>query len=688
MAFSSSFNKKNIIDDIKLSTDIVDIIGRYVELKKKGINYFGLCPFHDDHDPSMSVSPKKQMYKCFVCGAGGDVFNFVAKKENISYIQAVIKVGEMINYDQNKLNELKNFNSKYQDHWTDEQLRAVLALKRVQTFFSDFLFNPKYPNGLNYLKSRGLSEELIKQFDLGLAINEKNQIKMMLTNENHYFPHLVDQDLKFNAKELRDAGLISEETLEFNLFNRITFPIKNQNGTIIAYSGRSLDPNLEPKYLLTPSSEIFNKSEVLYNLHSFFQNDEVKYVYLTEGFMDTIACVQAGFKTTVATMGTSLGEEQIRLLKQLKKLKRVVLALDNDQAGLNANLNIGLKLLESGFNVSIIDYQNIDAKDADEIVQKFGINKLQELFTQQRVDFLSFYVNYHLNQNLARDEIQDVVQNLLKTIANYGNDLNSFDLLKQISEKSQISFESIQTSFNHLKQELVLSHQSFNELNKTSKHFYKQQSFKKQDVDYDPKPELEDLKQLQEALNQNFVSQKFFINPKKNFNDYVKQIDKWRLMCVKHLNILLADLFRFPQYWKNEFIKQINLALSNLINVDKNESYRLLMKYIEVYLSEFKLLDNNNFVSLLNEKINEAIVESQKDEKEINKQQNLKDLIFKIQNVGQNFHNQYPNIISQKKVQENIKNNLNILMAGAYDYKLLYLHALKLKAKIDNKKEN
>ncbi len=678
MLINYSTNRKDIIEDIRNNADIVNIVGSYISLKKKGINYFGLCPFHDDHDPSLSVNPKKQIFKCFVCGTGGDVFTFVSKYEKISYIDAVVKVGEKIHYDANKLKELKEVNQKYKDKWTEEQKRLVLALQRAQTFFSDFLFDPNHQAGINYLKSRGLNEELINQFGLGLAINDKALMKEMLTNENNYFPNLDDPNLKFNATELWHAGLLNEN-LDFYYANRVTFPIRNQNGTIIAYSARSLEPNVEPKYLLTVATDIFNKSHVLYNLDSFFKNDEVNNVYITEGFMDTIACVRAGFTNTVATMGTSLGSEQIKLLRQLKKLKRIILALDNDKAGLKANLDIGMKLLENGFNVSVVDYQGIDAKDADEIIQKYGTEKLKYIFTNNRTDFLTFFINKTINPHVPKDEMQDQIEKAIDLIAVNGTTLNTTDLLKHLANISQISLEGIQASFNEKKSKLFPTKQNFSSFNN-------QDFVQKQRHEYDPKPQELDQKGFVDSLSENLVSSKIYLNIDNRYKYHQKQCDKLCSTAIGQLNLLLFSLISCPKNWKEEYEKQIGIALNNLQGYRKVEVYLLLLKIIKVYIDDQSYEQDQLFQHLDNE-INSTIEDSMDDEENLNRYQKVKDLLHLIKHQGLNYMKQYDKA-NKIQFEHEIKKSLESLLSYAFLFKRVYQQALKLQTKIKQKKVN
>lgn len=413
MAFSDQ--NKDIIEDIKNSANIVDIIGQYLPLKKKGSSFFGICPFHDDHDPSLSVHPGKKIFKCFVCGTKGDVFAFVQKKENISWIEAVKLVANKIGYDPEKIKLLDN-NKNSSPQCSDEQKRLFLANNRAQFFYANSLKFNRYGEAANqYLSKRGLNKEDIEYFKLGYA-PDNNDLKRFLNNENDFLGKLSDHEVFYND-ELKKAGILNDQ---FNpvMVNRVTFPIHNRYGEIVGYGGRDLSGKSEAKYKISPSTEIFEKAKHLYNLHNFI-NGQYEDVIIVEGFMDTIAYHRAGFKNVCALMGVSIANSAINLLRQVHGLKNIILSLDNDQAGTNAIISVGQQLLESGFDVYVVDYSNIKEKDPDEIINNLSADKLKEII-KNKVNLISFIIDKKVNEIATKAEAIKIANELSDIILYHG----------------------------------------------------------------------------------------------------------------------------------------------------------------------------------------------------------------------------------------------------------------------------
>lgn len=412
-------NYYEIVNDILASANIVDVIGRYIKLQRKGSSYFGLCPFHNDTHPSLAVSPKKNVWKCFVCGNGGNVFSFVQKYEKITYSEAIKKVAELINYDQTKLEALTSKNRHF-EHWTTEQQRLVDANKRVNNIYEGQLYLPESRRALNFLYKRFLTDEVIKFFHLGYAPNDVNKIHDWLINKDKYFGELP-KDQFFNDDELIKTNIINEKYHPV-LMDRITFPITNANGTIVAFSGRDISNTSEVKYLHSQNTEIFDKSKVLWNYQNAIKTDCSKLI-IVEGFFDCISYHLAGYPNTVACMGTALTKDHLNLLHDIKDLKTVIIGFDNDQAGLDANIKNGKFLIENGFQVSVINYGDLKGKDADDIRTIYGYKKIKEII-DQRVDFISFYIQTKLKKKLPFDEQTNVVNELIEFIVNNGDTIN------------------------------------------------------------------------------------------------------------------------------------------------------------------------------------------------------------------------------------------------------------------------
>ena len=342
---------KSDINIILEKADIVEIISSYVELKPQGKNYFGVCPFHDDHSPSMSVNKEKQIYKCFVCGESGNVFTFVENFLNVSFLEAVKIVADKIGFAftirQNK-EDLKN--QKYYD---------IMNLSTL--FYKNNLNSKEGKLAREYLNKRGLNDEIIGEFDIGLALNENDALYKLLSKKG------------YDEKVLYDLGLVGKgENNTYDLFrDRIMFPLKSPTGKVNGYSGRIYNANGKNKYINTRETIIFKKRENLYNYHLAAPNArKEKSIIICEGFMDAIRIYSIGVKNVVATMGTALAKEQIELLKKLDV--KVIVVMDNDKAGLMATKAIGKDLINNGIDTGIVRLTG--KKDPDEYILEYGKN--------------------------------------------------------------------------------------------------------------------------------------------------------------------------------------------------------------------------------------------------------------------------------------------------------------------------
>ena len=326
-----AFIDDETLNKIRKESDIVDVIGGYIDLVPKGKNFFGVCPFHDDHSPSMSVSPDKQIYRCFTCGASGNVFTFVTNYENISFYDAVVKLGEKIGIKLEKKNKIKKIN-QYENLYNLYELSV--------NFYKNNLNSIAGEKARDYLKSRKIDEDMIKRFDIGLSVS--GGLSKVLKN-------------KCNPEDLVDIGLsyMSDNEVLDLYRNRIMFPIKDMEGNVVAYSGRKYDDSDGPKYINTKGTKIFIKGKTLYNYSDAI--DEIrkkKEIIIVEGFMEVIRLYSIGFKNVVALMGTSFTTEQLEVIKKLNV--KVVLNLDNDEPGKQATYTIGNELSKNGINPTVM----------------------------------------------------------------------------------------------------------------------------------------------------------------------------------------------------------------------------------------------------------------------------------------------------------------------------------------------
>ncbi|NSV96264.1 DNA primase [Enterococcus faecalis] len=439
---------QEVIEEVRHRTNIVDIIGQYVQLKKSGKNYMGLCPFHEERSPSFSVAEDKQIFHCFGCGKGGTVFNFLQEIEGISFPESVKRVADLehlsVDFDWSEPREVA-------DTPENQQKRSLLQLhSKAAELYHHILVNTKIGEpALNYLLERGLTQELIETFQIGFAPQKRDFLSQVFKNEQ------LDETL-FEPSGLfvqRDNGTFLDR-----FYQRIMFPINDPQGNVIAFSGRLLKtadfPGDEmPKYLNSPETTLFNKRETLFNFDK--ARKEIRKentVLLFEGFMDVIAAWQSGVKSGVASMGTSLTNEQIRRLERVAK--EVVICYDGDNAGVQAT-NRAIQLLQgnSHFDLSIVSIP--EKLDPDEYVRKYGAEAFQNLANHGRETVFSFKMNYHrLTRNMNNEKEQlDYVNELLRELTNVQSPLERDRYLNQIAQEFQLSVHSLVEQFNQLKQE-------------------------------------------------------------------------------------------------------------------------------------------------------------------------------------------------------------------------------------------
>ncbi|EMW5403346.1 DNA primase [Enterococcus faecalis] len=439
---------QEVIEEVRHRTNIVDIIGQYVQLKKSGKNYMGLCPFHEERSPSFSVAEDKQIFHCFGCGKGGTVFNFLQEIEGISFPESVKRVADLehlsVDFDWSEPREVA-------DTPENQQKRSLLQLhSKAAELYHHILVNTKIGEpALNYLLERGLTQELIETFQIGFAPQKRDFLSQVFKNEQ------LDETL-FEPSGLfvqRDNGTFLDR-----FYQRIMFPINDPQGNVIAFSGRLLKtadfPGDEmPKYLNSPETTLFNKRETLFNFDK--ARKEIRKentVLLFEGFMDVIAAWQSGVKSGVASMGTSLTNEQIRRLERVAK--EVVICYDGDNAGVQAT-NRAIQLLQenSHFDLSIVSIP--EKLDPDEYVRKYGAEAFRNLANHGRETVFSFKMNYHrLTRNMNNEKEQlDYVNELLRELTNVQSPLERDRYLNQIAQEFQLSVHSLEEQFNQLKQE-------------------------------------------------------------------------------------------------------------------------------------------------------------------------------------------------------------------------------------------
>ncbi|MCK1991539.1 DNA primase [Peribacillus muralis] len=419
------------INQIREAVDIVDLIGEYVQLKKQGRNYFGLCPFHGENSPSFSVSPDKQIFHCFGCGAGGNIFTFLMDKEGYNFVESAKVLAEKGNVP---LEVEVNKDSKRANMPAGSQ-QMVEAHDLLRKFYHHLLVNTKEgQEALEYLIERGFTEETIEKFQIGYSLDSWDFVSKFLLKRG------------FPAEYMEQAGLIiyrDKDESYFDRFrNRVMFPIMDHQGNTIAFSGRAMGTD-EPKYLNSPETPIFNKSKTLYNFHQARPHIRKKeQVVIFEGFADCISAVRAGVENSVATMGTALTEQHIQLLK--RNTDQILICYDSDSAGLNAANRAVNMLQDHDFSVKVALMP--DNLDPDDYIKEFGEKSFVSEVIGASLTYMAFKMHYlrrGKNVNNEGDRIQ-YIEEVLKEISRLPNAVERDHYLRQISSEFSLSLDALE----------------------------------------------------------------------------------------------------------------------------------------------------------------------------------------------------------------------------------------------------
>jgi len=408
---------QSTIDKIRDQADIVDVISREVELKRKGVNYFGICPFHDENTPSFSVSQSKQIYKCFGgCDAGGNVFTFIMEFYKLTFFESAKLLAD-------RYNIILDISDNYSSSNEYSFLKAVhedASLIFHQNLFSDIGKEP-----LQYLKERNITEEIIRKFRIGFAIDGWNG----LINK-------IGPKYNNETSKLLKTGLFSrsEKGTVYDRFrSRIIFPISHQSGDVIAFGGRDYNKNDQAKYLNSPETAIYQKSNVLYGLNvtkSAITNSNNKYIILVEGYMDLLQLYQAGIEPVVAVSGTSLTKNHATIIARYNK--PVVILYDGDSAGGNAAIRAGFVLLQAGVEVYVV--RPPGELDPDDWLLKEGREALNDNI-ENPSDFMEFHINYSNAKTFKGVQKSNYLHSVIGDIKNINDSIIKNELIKYLSEK-------------------------------------------------------------------------------------------------------------------------------------------------------------------------------------------------------------------------------------------------------------
>ena len=391
------FYSEDIIEQVRTENDIVEVIGDYVKLQKKGSSYFGLCPFHNEKSPSFSVSPNKQMYYCFGCGEGGNVISFLMKYENYTFIEAMEVLANRAGVELPKMEY-----SKEQRREKDLKTKIIEINTEAAKYFHYLLKSDRGKLAYNYLKGRQLSDEIIVKFGLGYSDKYSNNLYMYLKKKG------------YNDNELRETGLFTYDEkrgVTDKFWNRVMFPIMDANNRVIAFGGRVMG-DAKPKYLNSPETKVFDKSRNLYGLN-VARSSRKDYFLICEGYMDVISLHQTGFNNAVAALGTAFTQRHATLIKRY--VKEVVLTFDSDEAGIKAALRAIPYLRDAGLAIKVLNMKPY--KDPDEFIKALGRDAYEERI-KNATNFFIFQVEqeqkkYNLNDPQEKTAFHKQVAEML-----------------------------------------------------------------------------------------------------------------------------------------------------------------------------------------------------------------------------------------------------------------------------------
>lgn len=585
---------KDVVEEIKNRCDIASVISEYMPIRQSGGNYKGLCPFHGEKTPSFHISSSKQIYKCFGCGEGGDVINFVMKMENLDFLDAVKllanKCGIEINTNMNEEDKLKMEKiKKYQD----------IHLEAARFYFTN-LSKGKNP-GYDYLRKRGLDDKTIKKFGLGYSQKSWNDLIDYLLSKG------------YDKEDLVECGLVNhkqESNKYYDRFrNRVMFPIFDYRGNVIGFGGRVLDDSL-PKYLNSPDSIIFNKRFNLYGLNFSRKNIINRTIVLVEGYMDLISLFQYGVRNVVATLGTALTEQQGNLIKRYADT--AIISYDSDEAGIKAALRAIEILSKIGLNIKVLNLR--DAKDPDEFVRKYGLEEYKKAI-DEATHYIKFKID-HLKKSFNLDKDEERVK--------FGKEASK--IIKELKSPVEVDYYT-----NYIAKQINISTESIKKeiYGKDYNNIYnnKYKKFEKKSERAIEKPKIiEKGKELvEETLIKLMLESKkireitllkldktdFLLNESKEILNYIiknRDLDKITIDKIKSLNI------------SEEYLK--DLEKISLDGIDMND-----IKSIDEILKNLK---KNN----LQEQMNKLLIEQKNIEQQKTNNDDLKEVDVKVMEIA------------------------------------------------------
>lgn len=546
------------INNIRNNVDIVEVISSYIPLTPKGKNFFGVCPFHSDQHPSMSVSKEKQIYTCFSCGASGNVYNFLMDYEHISFIDAVKKCADLAGIPLNiSGKQITNKNSPLYEIYS-------LSLK----YYQNNLNTEAGKEAKEYLKKRHFDSKMIKEFNIGLALNKKDDLTNLLLKK------------EYGTRVLEKTGLIGKNSQGYyDLYvNRIMFPLYDLNGKVVGYSGRIYNESNTNKYVNTMETEIFKKGELLYNYH-VAKETHANEIIVVEGFMDVIRLSTIGIRNVVATMGTAITKNQALLMKRLSN--NIILMFDGDEAGDKATNSCIRELERVGIIPKVVRLEN--NLDPDEYILEYGKNKMLEKLSNP-INSMDYKMNYYKKgKNLKNEfEMTEYINDTLNELSNIDNDIYVELTLKKLSDESGLSVEYLKSKVNKKEEKVIIKEDN-----------QKLTGYEKAE------------RNLTYYMLNNPDVVKLVITNKPMFlnNDYKKLANKVIAYYNTHHTVSLADILTYLRDDETlETLKRIMVL--NLKEVD--------LKVINGYVERLKARKNQKNIATLNEELIKNIDQNEK----------------------------------------------------------------------------
>ena len=622
--------EESVIQEIKDRSDIVEVVGDFVSLKKSGSNYKALSPFTDEKTPSFFVSPSKQIFKCFSTGKGGDAIEFLREVDSMTYIEAIKFLGEKYGVE---------INDSEQDYNTNNEKESLMIiLNKSKDFYKDNLNSDEGKSiALSYLEHRNVSRDMIEKFEIGYSLDQWNSLLDYLSKN------------QFNEDHIQKAGLILEKNdKKYDRFrNRLIFPIHNISGKVIAFGARIIsEKKNQPKYVNSPETPLYVKSNVLYGLYQakniIRKSDNC---ILVEGYTDVISLFQIGIENVVSSSGTSLTINQIKLISRYTK--NITILFDGDKAGINASLRGMDLILENDLNVKIVSFP--EGEDPDSYSKAVGKDKFLDYVKSKETNLITFKVDL-LNSKYKDDPVKksEMIFDIVKSISKIPNSIKRSVFIKEASNSLDISEQALITEMNKL---------------------------------------------LMNSEN-NLIPSKNYINIEKEKTAKKEEINSainfYERECVRMLvnygtsdfEVLGLDRKSFIEYFLNE-IEDIDF---------ENKNY---LKIIEVFKNEFKsdrVIDINYFLDDKYNDIKEDVIDLSANKYEISKQWKDKFNIHVSDEIDSLKKTTYTNILRlkfrliRKMIKDNLKNLSKSDMINI-DKETLELHNKLKSAEMDIAKQ-